>query len=140
MKNIQEYLIKEAVMEFDKSIKASEKRKVQNAIYKQIEKTGVTGKFYHDSAWEGVKAVRKDIDDALKNIKNAEHEYEASVAPDEGGYRKSKDGMSQWKQYKVEIFVKGSELPFMGGTLNCHAAGTMEDPFDTYDMSLCIGY
>ena len=84
--------------------------------------------------------VRKDIEDAFKTIKNPEHEYEVSIAPDEGGYRKSKDGMSQWKQYKVEIFVKGAEQPFMGGTLNCHAAGTVEDPFDMYDMSCCIGY
>ena len=126
--------------QFDKSIKASEKRKVQNAIYKQLEKTGTTGRFYRDDAWEGVKLVRKDIEDAFKLIKNPEHEYEVSIAPDNGGYRKSKDGMSQWKQYKVEIFVKGAELPFMCGTLNCHAAGTVEDPFDMYDMSCCISY
>ena len=124
----------------DKSIKAPEKKKVQNAIYKQLEKTGTTGKFYRDDAWEGVKLVRQDIQDAFKTIKNPAHEYEVSIAPDEGGYRKSKDGMSQWKQYKVEIYVKGAEDPFMIGTLNCHAAGTVEDPFDMYDMSCCIGY
>ena len=127
-------------MKFDKSIKNREKQKVQNAIYKQLEKTGTTGHFYKDDAWEGVKLVKKDIEDSFKLIKNPEHEYEVSIAPDEGGYRKSKDGMSQWKQYKVEIYVKDSELPFMGGTLNCHAAGTIEDPFETYDMSCCIGY
>ena len=124
----------------DKSIKAPEKKKVQNAIYKQLEKTGTTGKFYRDDAWEGVKLVRQDIQDAFKTIKNPAHEYEVSIAPDEGGYRKSKDGMSQWKQYKVEIYVKGAEDPFMVGTLNCHAAGTVQDPFDMYDMSCCIGY
>lgn len=141
MKNLKDKIFESSFpMEFDKSIKAPEKKKVQNAIYKQLEKTGTTGKFYHDDAWQGVDIVRKDIQDALSNIKNAEHEYEVSIAPDEGGYRKSKDGMSQWKQYKVEIFVKGSEIPFMGGTLNCHAAGTVEDPFDMYDMSCCIGY
>ena len=141
MKNLKDKIFESSFpMEFDKSIKAPEKKKVQNAIYKQLEKTGTTGKFYHDDAWQGVDIVRKDIQDALSNIKNAEHEYEVSIAPDEGCYRKSKDGMSQWKQYKVEIFVKGSEIPFMGGTLNCHAAGTVEDPFDMYDMSCCIGY
>ena len=124
----------------DKSIKAPEKKKVQNAIYKQLEKTGTTGRFYRDDAWEGVRLVKKDIEDAFKNIKNAPHEYEVSIAPDDGGYRKSKDGMSQWKQYKVEIYVKGAEDPFMVGTLNCHAAGTVQDPFDMYDMSCCIGY
>jgi len=134
--------------EFDKSIKNREKQKVQNAIYKQLEKTGTTGKFYSNNPkgprylgdWGAIKLVKKDIEDAFKTIKNPEHEYEVSIAPDNGGYRKSKDGMSQWKQYKVEIYVKGAEQPFMGGTLNCHAAGTVEDPFETYDMSCCIGY
>ena len=126
--------------EFDKSIKAPEKKKVQNAIYKQLGKTNTTGHYYHDDAWEGVNLVRKDIEDAFKTIKNPEHEYEVSIAPDAGGYRTSKDGLSKWKQYKVEIYVKGSEHPFMGGALNCHAAGTVDDPFDTYDMSCCIGY
>jgi hypothetical protein len=141
MKNLKD-ILNESYSDgvLDKSIKAPEKKKVQNAIYKQLEKTGTTGKFYHDDAWGGVRLVKKDIEDAFKNIKNAPHEYEVSIAPDDGGYRKSKDGMSQWKQYKVEIYVKGAEDPFMVGTLNCHAAGTVEDPFDMYDMSCCIGY
>ena len=131
--------------EFDKSIKAPEKKKVQNAIYKQLEKTNTTGHYYHDDYWEGVKLVRKDIEDAFKTIKNPEHEYEVSIAPDEGGYRTSKDGMSQWKQYKVEIYknpIDSNEKPepFMVGTLNCHAAGSVKDPFDAYDMSFCISY
>lgn len=141
MKNLKD-IINESYSDgvLDKSVKAPEKKKVQNAIYKQLEKNGTTGKFYHDTAWEGVGLVKKDIENAFKTIKNPEHEYEVIIAPDEGGYRKSKDGMSQWKQYKVEIYIKGSENPFMIGTLNCHAAGTVEDPFDTYDMSCCIGY
>ena len=141
MKDLRDKIFESSFpMEFDKSIKAPEKRKVQNAIYKQLEKTGTTGRFYRDESWEGVRLVKKDIEDAFKNIKNAPHEYEVSIAPDDGGYRKSKDGMSQWKQYKVEIYVKGAEDPFMVGTLNCHAAGTVQDPFDMYDMSCCIGY
>lgn len=139
MKSIIQY-INEYNLELDKSIKAAEKRKVQNAIYRQLEKTGTTGKFYRDDNWEGVRLVRKDIEDAFKMIKNAEHEYEVSIAPDNGGYRHSSDGMSQWKEYRVEIYVKGNELPFMIGTLNCHAAGTVDDPFSMYDMSCCIGY
>ena len=139
MKSIIQY-INEYNLELDKSIKAAEKRKIQNAIYRQLEKTGTTGKFYHDDNWEGVRLVKKDIEEAFKMIKNAEHEYEVSIAPDNGGYRRSNDGMSQWKEYRVEIYVKGNELPFMIGTLNCHAAGTVDDPFSMYDMSCCIGY
>jgi hypothetical protein len=139
MKDITRY-INESVMEWDKSVKAPEKKKVKDAIYKELEKNNTTGKFYRDTNWEGVRIVKQDIENAFKNVKNPEHEYEVSIAPDNGGYRTSKDGYSKWKQYKVEIYVKGGELPFMGGTLNCHAAGTVEDPFETYDMSCCIGY
>ena len=55
----------------DKSIKASEKKKVQNAIYKQLEKTGTTGKFYRDDAWEGVGLVKKDIEAITNEIKES---------------------------------------------------------------------
>ena len=53
--------------------------------------------------------------------------------------------MSQWKQYKVEIYKNPLDSnekpePFMIGTLNCHAAGSVKDPFDAYDMSFCISY
>ena len=139
MKDISQY-INESLMEWDKSVKAPEKKKVKDAIYKELEKNNTTGKFYRDTNWEGVRIVKQDIENAFKNVKNPEHEYEVSIAPDNGGYRTSKDGYSKWKQYKVEIYIKGAELPFMGGTLNCHAAGTVEDPFETYDMSCCIGY
>ena len=97
------------------------------------------------------KPVRKNVNDALEELNsklNDGYRYEASIAADNGGYRKSNDGMSQWKQYKVEIYKVKKELsegeeypePFMIGTLNCHAAGTVKDPFDAYDMSFCISY
>jgi hypothetical protein len=110
MKDIKNFITEASFpMEFDKSIKAAEKRKVQNAIYKQLEKTGTTGRFYRDDSWEGVRLVRKDIQDAFKLIKNPEHEYEVSIAPDEGGYRKSKDGLlmthnEQLVAYKESIY------------------------------------
>ena len=79
MKNLKDKIFEASFpMEFDKSIKAPEKRKVQNAIYKQLEKTGTTGRFYRDDSWEGVRLVKKDIQDAFKLIKNPEHEYEVS--------------------------------------------------------------
>lgn len=139
MRTIKEYINESGFpIELDKSVKGPEKRKVQAAIYNQLEKTGTTGHYYHDESWEGVTQVKKDIEDAFKTIKNPQHEYEVSIAPINGGYRKSSDGMSQWKEYKVEIYVKGAENPFIVGTLNCHAAGTVKDPFDAYDMSCVI--
>ena len=106
---------------------------------------------YRDSSWDGVRAVRQDVQTALDKLnssRNDDYQYEVSIAPDNGGYRKSDDGMSQWKQYKVEIYKVNKNYkmdeeypePFMLGTLNCHAAGSVEDPFDAYDMSFCISY
>lgn len=135
----------------DKSVKTPERKKVYNAIYDKLDRTKVTGHLYRDENWEGVKLVRKDVNDALEDLNsklNNGYQYEASITPDNGGYRKSNDGMSQWKQYKVEIYKVKKELaegdeypePFMIGTLNCHAAGTIKDPFDAYDISFCISY
>ena len=68
MKNLKDKIFESSFSfsetEFDKSIKTPEKRKVQNAIYKQLEKTGTTGRFYRDDNWEGVRLVRKDITEA----------------------------------------------------------------------------
>lgn len=158
MKSLKEKLINEANKkeiwydrDLDTSVKTPEKKKVQNAIYKKLDETRVTGKMYRDSSWEGVKLVTKDVTDALEELNSKRtdgYQYEVSIAPDNGGYRTAQDGMSQWKQYKVELFkvhknFRGDEdypNAFMVGTLNCHAAGTIEDPFSMYDMSFCIGY
>lgn len=140
MKTLTSYILENRV-ELDKTIKTAERRKVYDAVYKYLGKTGVTGKLYRDENWQGVAAVRKDVDDALKKVsEKTGNKYEVSIAADNGGYQKSKDGMSQWKAYKVEFFANGNELPFIVGTLNCHAAGSVDDPFDAYDMSFVISY
>ena len=135
----------------DKSVKIPERKKVYNAIYNKLDSTKVTGHLYRDGSWEGVRLVTKDVKDALEELNSKRsdgYQYEVSIAPDNGGYRKSNDGMSQWKQYKVELYKVHKDFntdeeypePFMIGTLNCHAAGTIKDPFAAYDMTFCISY
>ena len=135
----------------DKSVKIPERKKVYNAIYNKLDSTKVTGHLYRDEIWEGVRLVTKDVKDALEELNSKRsdgYQYEVSIAPDDGGYRKSNDGMSQWKQYKVELYKVHKDFnadeeypePFMIGTLNCHAAGTIKDPFAAYDMAFCISY
>lgn len=142
MKKLTEYINEALDLEkfWDDTVTAKDKKKIQNAIYKQLSKTGTTGKFYRDSAWEGVDLVRRDIEDAFKLIKNNTRQFEVSIYPENGGYRKSKDGLSQWKEYKIDIYLKNHKTPIMGGVLNCHAAGSVNDPFDAYDMSCTIWY
>lgn len=129
MKNLKDKIFESSVSdtELDKSIERSEKKKVQNAIYKQFEKTGTTSRYYKDDMQEALKLVKKDIQDAFKTIENTEHEYEVYMVPmrrlstiDQSPY-----GEICKKRYKVEIFVKGAKLPFMCGTLNCYPSGTI---------------
>lgn len=85
----------------------------------------LTGKLYYDTYWKGVN----DIIDALLTEVD-----EVTTWCENGGYRNNADG-TQWKEYKMEIVC--GKFTF-NAVLNCHAAGSMEDPFDRYDMSLVI--
>jgi oligoendopeptidase F len=118
-----------------------EKKTIQNCIYKQLQKNNTTGKFYNDDHWLGVDAVRDDVEEGLYNaFRKTGQEYTFDIYPINGGYRTSKDGMSKWKEYEVVIYNKKNKEQILIGTLNCHAAGTIEDPFKMYDMSfvLCV--
>lgn len=101
------------------------KKRLINTIYKVTHK--ITGQLYTDDYWQGVKNVEEAI--ASLGITNY------NIYPENGGYRKSQDGLSHWKEYKVEIEYGGVTV---NGTLNCHVAGTVEDPFSRYDMSLVL--
>lgn len=107
--------------------KSAYKKKVNNKIYKETQK--LTSKLYSDDYWKGVDDIRK----ALSSVQEI---IDVSVFPIDGGYKTSKDGTSQWKEYKVELETQeGIKLE---GTLSCHAAGSVADPFDKYDMSLVM--
>lgn len=93
-------------------------------IYKAVEK--LTSKLYHDDYWRGVS----DITDAITKLG-----FEVSISVKDGGYRKSKNGSSAWKEYEFEISSDGITIH---GTLSCHQAGSVKDPWDAYDMSLVL--
>lgn len=101
-----------------------------NRAYRVVEP--YTGHLYSDSGWQGVD----EIIDALENAG-----YETSVSVENGGYRNSLggntlfagDGVSYWKEYKLHIEKDGMAAD---GRINCHAAGTVEDVFSAYDMTV----
>lgn len=109
---------------------SKENRAHKNKVIKKIYDLtkGFTSRLYNDDYWKGVDDIRKAIS-SISDIK------ETLIYPINGGYRTSKDGMSQWKEYEVEL--TGEDF-VIKGTLNCHAAGSVDDPFDKYDMSLVI--
>lgn len=100
------------------------RRGMTNKIYKAVEK--LTSKLYSDEHWQGVS----DVKEAITKLG-----FEVNISVKDGGYRTSKDGNSNWKEYDLEIIFDNITLH---GTLNCSAAGSVKDPFDRYDMSLVL--
>jgi len=95
-----------------------------NYLYKVI--NPYTSKLYNDEYWAGVSDVKKAIGsiDGIADI---------SVYVENGGYKQNAEG-TKWKEYKLEIeTVQGFKI---FGILNAHAAGTVEDPFDRYDITV----
>ena len=109
--------------------------KLVNMIYKEVERLRLTSKLYKDEYWQGPTDVFNCIKDIISKTGG---DYELVVNVPDGGYRKSKDGISEWKEYKLEIMNSNDAKPVIVGTLNAHAAGTLNDPFSAYDMSLVI--
>lgn len=107
--------------------------KLKNLIYSKT--TKLTSSKYHDDSWQGVSMIKKAINDIIKENGGG---YQCFITVHDGGYHTSSDGMSKWKEYWVDIFSNNADHPVICGTLNCHAAGTVEDPFKSYDMSLVI--
>jgi hypothetical protein len=134
MKTVTEYINEAFKLRI--RVLPKEKKQIINAIYKELQKNNTTGKFYRDDYWAGVDKVRKDMTTALNGLfRKTSHEYDVAISAKNGGYRKNDDG-TQWKEYTIEIFLKSQEEPFMTGQLNCFAAGTLDDPFSMYDMTV----
>jgi hypothetical protein len=107
---------------------------MKNRIYKLTSE--LTSHIYSDENWRGVYDVCDAIEDAG---------YEVEVTVKDGGYRNSLGGntlytgkhdVSYWKEYLLTITSEDGVT--LEGHLNCHAAGSVEDPFDRYDMSLVL--
>lgn len=109
--------------------------KLVNMIYKEVERLRLTSKLYKDEYWQGPSDVFNCIRDVIAKTGG---DYELVVNVPNGGYRKSKDGMSEWKEYELEIISVDDGKTVIIGLLNAHAAGKVNDPFSAYDMSLIL--
>lgn len=109
--------------------------KLVNMIYKEVERLRLTSKLYRDEYWQGPSDVFNCIRDVIAKTGG---DYELIVNVPNGGYRKSKDGMSEWKEYELEIISVDDGKTVIIGLLNAHAAGKVDDPFSAYDMSLIL--
>lgn len=111
---------------------AISKKRVINAIYKVT--SPLTASLYRDDAWQGVSNVISAIRTALNGLSS---EFTLNVSVENGGYRSSNDGMSKYKEYLLEV-VNADGKRVLGGHLNAHGAGTLENPFERYDMTVVL--
>ena len=86
---------------------------------------------FHDNDWSGfhntVQYLQRQLDDRY-GVDVIKINYYC----EDGGYRTSKDGMSQWKEYLINIY--NNDEIIIKGYINCCACGKVSDPFSTYDM------
>ena len=109
------------VMQFDlKNLK-----KVQNKIYRTV--SDYCGKMHNDSAWQDVKvliAMIKSVD-FVDDVIVGTGEYFNYTNPEKGAYR----------DYETTVVTTFGNLY---GYIRCHAAGTMDDIFKYYDMTISL--
>lgn len=104
------------------------KKKYINLIYKAVQKP-LSG-IHKDDNWSHAFNVFDIISDTLGE------EWDINVWCENGGYWKRIDEFPNYKEYKVKITsTTGIEI---NGSLKCHSAGTLEDPFSRYDITLTL--
>ena len=106
---------------------SSIKRSMINKISKGMRP--FTSKLFRDNGWENVTAAFEH----MREIVGPEGQVEVTVK--NGGYRNSSDGISgQNKEYHFDVFLSNGVT--IGGVLTCCQAGTVQDPWSAYDMTL----
>ena len=104
------------------------KRKWINKFYTQAK--DLTGHLYKDDNWAGVYEF---FDTMRQRMPELGIQYWVV----DGGYsHPGDDGMPRRKTYNIGI--KTPEGVDIAGMLHCDAAGTVENPFGAYDMTLIL--
>lgn len=105
--------------------------KIKNHIYKVV--SPMTSHLYKDEDWSGVASVFAAIRKVLANLSES---LDLRVRVEDGGYREN-DG-AHWKEYCLSIVDEANEKQVLAGHLNAHGAGSIEDPFARYDMTVVL--
>lgn len=105
--------------------------KIKNRIYKAV--SPMTSHLYKDEDWSGVASVFKAMRVVLANLSES---LDLRVSVEDGGYRENNG--AHWKEYLLSIVDETTGKKMVAGHLNAHAAGTIADPFDRYDMSVVL--
>lgn len=107
--------------------------KIVKRIY-EVTESKRKGRF-SDESWENVNDVFHAIDMVI-NAANAQAGSQVFYSSFESaGYKQSNDGTAHWKEYRFTLNDRKRNQSRVG-VLNCCAAGTIENPFEKYDMVL----
>lgn len=124
--HIDETKLRNKVKEITKKIifEARNKRGVINEFYKLV--YPYTTKRFRDNSWQNVRMILDTIGEWADDI---------NVWVENGGYGHSPDGMSSFKDWQIEFVKDGIECR---GYLRANACGTMQDEWDSYDVTIII--
>ena len=91
---------------------------------------------FSDYDWSNVFALRNKMQEVINAINIL---YGSNFAFEFGGgvYKKSDDRMNEYREYKFNITDVDSEET-LNGSVICSSAGSIENPFEKYDISLTI--
>ena len=113
-----------------------------NQIYRIIKRYGIDSKLYHDDHWQAKDDYYRAItslgcDFEMRPCGNSNNLDNWDDITSDGGYCDyAEDGMPRSKQYSVKIiYDDGMNI---GGYIKFMAAGTVEDPFASYDTCMVL--
>ena len=113
-----------------------------NQIYRIVKRYGIDSKFYHDDHWQAKDDYYRAItslgcDFEMRPCGNSNNLDNWDDITSDGGYCDyAEDGMPRSKQYSVKImYDDGMNI---GGYIKFMAAGTVEDPFASYDTCMVL--
>lgn len=110
-----------------------------NRIYSIVSKYGINSRIYHDDHWQAISDYNKVISSLGCEVymKPCGHIENADSMQSDGGYCDyAEDGMPRSKQYHIRIvFEDGMAIE---GYIKCMAAGTIAEPFSSYDTCMVL--
>lgn len=106
---------------------ANSKASIKNKIYKAV--TPFTNHVYHDEYWRGYR-------DILKAIEDLGFEVISGPSNNDGYHSGGYTGDGKEKQW--DLIIQKDNETILNGHITAFAAGTVEYPFDSYDLTVTL--
>ena len=111
-----------------------------NQIYRIVKKYGIDSRKYHDESWQAIDDYYRAITSlgCEVELKPCGHLNNADSMESDGGYcdYDPYDHMPRSKQYAIRIMFEDGMA--IDGYIKCMAAGTVSDPFASYDTCMVL--